>query len=86
MQTTPHHQEQDLSGLTPEEVALQAVQEHAGQKGNLLPILHTIQDRIACIPESVVPVLAEHGGQGFGTFKPALGELLDTLRDGRAAS
>ncbi|MGO3131534.1 MAG: formate dehydrogenase subunit gamma [Alcaligenes sp.] len=59
MQTSPHAQEQDLSGLTPEEVTLQAVQEHAGQKGNLLPILHTIQDRLACIPESVVPVLAE---------------------------
>ena len=59
MHTIPHAQEQDLSGLTPEEVTLQAVQEHAGQKGNLLPILHTIQDRLACIPESVVPVLAE---------------------------
>jgi tryptophanyl-tRNA synthetase len=30
---------------------------------------------------SVAEVLAEHGGQGFGVFKPALGELLvETLR------
>lgn len=31
--------------------------------------------------KSVAEVLAEHGGQGFGAFKPALGELLvETLR------
>jgi tryptophanyl-tRNA synthetase len=29
----------------------------------------------------VADVLAEHGGRGFGAFKPALGELLvETLR------
>jgi tryptophanyl-tRNA synthetase len=31
--------------------------------------------------KSTAEVLAEHGGQGFGAFKPALGELLvETLR------
>lgn len=31
--------------------------------------------------QSVAEVLSEHGGQGFGTFKPALGEVLvETLR------
>jgi tryptophanyl-tRNA synthetase len=42
---------------------------------NLVTIYAALADK------SVAEVLAEHGGQGFGAFKPALGELLvETLR------
>jgi tryptophanyl-tRNA synthetase len=42
---------------------------------NLVGIYASLADR------SVSQVLAQYGGQGFGTFKPALGELLvETLR------
>tara|TARA_R100000049_G_C1938056_1_gene81954 strand:- start:899 stop:1594 length:696 start_codon:yes stop_codon:yes gene_type:complete len=42
---------------------------------NLVTIYAALTDR------SVDTVLAEHGGQGFGAFKPALGEvLIETLR------
>ena len=42
---------------------------------NLVTIYAALADR------SVAEVLADHGGQGFGTFKGALGELLvETLR------
>ena len=42
---------------------------------NLVTIYAALTDR------SVDAVLAEHGGQGFGAFKPALGEvLIETLR------
>ena len=42
---------------------------------NLVTIYAALTDR------SVDDVLAEHGGQGFGAFKPALGEaLIETLR------
>lgn len=42
---------------------------------NLVTIYAALADR------SVADVLADHGGQGFGTFKGALGELLvETLR------
>jgi tryptophanyl-tRNA synthetase len=42
---------------------------------NLVTIYAALADK------SVAEVLSEHGGQGFGTFKPALGELLvETLR------
>lgn len=49
--------------------------EAAGLEGrpealNLVTIYAALSDR------TVAQVLAEHGGQGFGTFKPALGELL----------
>jgi len=49
--------------------------EKAGLEGrpealNLVTIYAALTDA------SVEQVLAEHGGQGFGTFKPALGELL----------
>jgi len=54
--------------------------EEAGLAGrpealNLVTIYAALADK------SVADVLAEHGGQGFGAFKPALGELLvETLR------
>jgi formate dehydrogenase subunit gamma len=35
-----------------------AIQRHAGQQGNLLPILHAIQDVLGCIPARAVPELA----------------------------
>jgi tryptophanyl-tRNA synthetase len=42
---------------------------------NLVTIYAALADR------TVADVLAQHGGQGFGAFKPALGELLvETLR------
>ncbi|KRA81273.1 tryptophan--tRNA ligase [Altererythrobacter sp. Root672] len=49
--------------------------EEAGLEGrpealNLVTIYAALTDK------SVADVLAEHGGQGFGSFKPALGELL----------
>ncbi len=54
--------------------------EEAGLEGrpealNLVTIYAALADK------SVADVLAEYGGQGFGAFKPALGELLvETLR------
>src|SRR5690606_29467974 len=54
--------------------------EAAGLEGrpealNLVSIYAALTDR------TVEAVLAQHGGQGFGTFKPALAELLvETLR------
>jgi len=42
---------------------------------NLVAIYAALSDR------TVADVLAEYGGQGFGVFKPALGELMvETLR------
>lgn len=36
----------------------QSLQLHAGQAGNLLPILHAVQDALGCIPAAAVPTLA----------------------------
>ncbi|NYT65513.1 formate dehydrogenase subunit gamma [Alcaligenaceae bacterium] len=36
----------------------QALARYQGQAGNLLPILHAIQDALSCIPQQVVPDLA----------------------------
>ncbi len=60
MQLPPHTREFEPSGQAPLDVVMQALQQHAGQRGNLLPILHTIQDALGYLPESIVPVLAEH--------------------------
>ncbi len=60
MQLPPHAREFEPSDQAPLDVTLQAIKHHAGQKGNLLPILHTIQDSLGHLPESIVPVLAEH--------------------------
>jgi formate dehydrogenase subunit gamma len=32
---------------------------HRGQRGALLPILHSIQEALGCIPPEVIPVLAD---------------------------
>lgn len=42
------------------EIALQALEKHAQQRGSLLPILHTIQDSLGYIPDRVIPCLSEH--------------------------
>ncbi|MCQ9617197.1 formate dehydrogenase subunit gamma [Paenalcaligenes niemegkensis] len=36
-----------------------ALEQHAEKRGNLLPILHSIQDEIGYLPEAVVPLLAK---------------------------
>lgn len=54
-----------MTNLTPsataevEECARSAVAEHAGDRGPLMPILHTIQERLGCVPPEVEPLLAE---------------------------
>jgi formate dehydrogenase subunit gamma len=50
------------AGLSPDAVrqaAQQALRHHAGQAGNLLPILHALQNTLGCVPESAVPILAD---------------------------
>lgn len=42
-----------------EDCARSAVAEHASDRGPLMPILHTIQERLGCVPPEVEPVLAE---------------------------
>lgn len=37
----------------------QLAAEHAQQAGGLLPLLHAIQDRLACVPSSAVPLIAQ---------------------------
>lgn len=42
------------------ELALQnALQQHAHKEGNLLPILHSIQDQLRYIPASLIPALSQ---------------------------
>ncbi len=41
------------------QAALNAVNRYAGQKGNLLPVLHDIQHTLGYIPDEAVPVLSE---------------------------
>ena len=55
---TPSH----MAPLSREAVlqsAQEALHRHAGQKGNLLPILHDVQHALGYIPESAVPVIAQ---------------------------
>ncbi len=40
------------------QATIQALGNHEGQAGNLLPILHDIQHRLGCIPDAAVPVLS----------------------------
>src|SRR5690606_14555266 len=56
--TPPDAKEFSPSDDTVKQVALQAVQRYAGQQGNLLPILHAVQDVLGFIPSGAVPVLA----------------------------
>lgn len=60
MQLPPDAQAFEPSDQAPVDLVMQALQQHAGQKGALLPILHTIQDALGYLPESIVPVLSEH--------------------------
>lgn len=58
------HIPSDRSEATPpdqavRQVALQALQRYQGQAGNLLPVLHAVQEVLGYIPSSAVPVLAE---------------------------
>ncbi len=41
-----------------EECARAAFAEHRDDRGPLMPILHTIQERLGCVPAEVVPALA----------------------------
>src|SRR5690606_27500508 len=58
MHTPPDANEFQPSDDTAEQVARQAVQRYAGQDGNLLPVLHAVQDTLGFIPSAAVPVLA----------------------------
>lgn len=42
-----------------QQAALKAVNQYAGQPGNLLPVLHDIQHTLGYIPDQTVPVLSE---------------------------
>ncbi|UHL62642.1 formate dehydrogenase subunit gamma [Paralcaligenes sp. KSB-10] len=59
MHTPPSRPETVPSDQTVQQVAQQALQHYQGQPGNLLPILHAIQDTLGYIPAKAVPVLAE---------------------------
>lgn len=48
-----------LSDDTVAQATQEALRRHAGQKGNLLPILHDVQHVLGCIPESAVPLIAQ---------------------------
>ncbi len=55
-----------MTGLAPsaqvvaaEECARAAFAEHAGDRGPLMPIFHTIQERLGYVPPEVEPVLAD---------------------------
>lgn len=41
------------------QATLTALQRHANQQGNLLPVLHAIQDALGYIPAGAVPLLAD---------------------------
>ncbi len=56
--STPHEFEPGADAAL--EIAQHALQAHADQRGSLLPILHTIQDKLGFIPDSLIPYLAEH--------------------------
>lgn len=58
MHTPPDANEFQPSDDTVQQVALQAVQRYVGQQGNLLPILHAVQDTLGFVPVAAVPVLA----------------------------
>jgi formate dehydrogenase subunit gamma len=70
----------------------QAVARYAGQQGNLLPILHSVQDALGFIPDASVPMLAEalqlsraeiHGVISFYPYfrrRPAPGVFLEVCR------
>ncbi|TAL79062.1 MAG: formate dehydrogenase subunit gamma [Burkholderiaceae bacterium] len=47
------------SEATIQQVARQALEQFAGQKGNLLPILHAVQHALGYIPDTAVPTLAQ---------------------------
>lgn len=51
----PHH----FSDNAVQVVVGHALQQHKNQPGNLLPILHAIQDSLGHIPSSAIPALAE---------------------------
>lgn len=42
-----------------EETVEAVYQEHAGQLGALLPMLHSLQARLGCIPEDAIPLIAK---------------------------
>lgn len=47
------------SEATIQQVARQALEQFAGQKGSLLPILHAVQHTLGYIPDTAVPTLAQ---------------------------
>lgn len=65
--------------MTPEAAALQdavtgAVESNRGKVGALLPVLHSVQERLGCVPPEAVPLIAQamclsraevHGVIGF---------------------
>jgi len=58
MRTPPNPAESGPSDEVARQAAQNAVQRYAGQPGNLLPILHAIQDALGHIPRAAVPELA----------------------------
>lgn len=46
------------AGVDYQRVADAAIAQHADKRGNLLPILHSVQDELGYIPDAIVPLLA----------------------------
>jgi formate dehydrogenase subunit gamma len=55
----PDSREPDLPDEAVRQATLSALQRYVNQKGNLLPVLHAIQDALGCIPATAVPMLAD---------------------------
>lgn len=85
-------QQAPLSEESVAQATEQAVHRHAGQKGNLLPILHDVQHALGFIPEAAVPLIAQavqlsraevHGVISFYphfTQAPRAGVVLEVCR------
>ena len=77
---------------TVKQAAHKALHRHAGQKGNLLPILHDVQHALGYIPDTAVPLIAQavqlsraevHGVISFYPHfrqTPAAGVVLEVCR------
>ncbi len=89
---TPSHPAAPVSQDTVRQATQQALQQYAGQAGNLLPVLHAIQHALGYVPQEAVPVLAAalqlsraeiHGVIGFYTHfrtEPAGRVVLEVCR------
>lgn len=59
MQNAPESGQDQPTDNTAQQVARQALEHFSGQKGSLLPILHSIQHALGYIPDAAVPIVAQ---------------------------